>query len=167
MTLAVQRRSASAKPSRVVVDHFQRLVDPVDAFADGLALACQLCVEVGDLVDRVDVQQLLEARLEARQVIAAQAGEHALVLGQGGQAHIGLDRLGLELFLEAAHGVDDALGQPRQTPVFGVDALLQPAAQVLLAVVAGLHTQLVLAQRLCAPAFQSSELSVRQRRFVP
>jgi hypothetical protein len=44
------------------------------------------------------------------------------------QAHVHLDGLGLELLLEAAHRIDDALGQTRQALVLGVDALLQPLA---------------------------------------
>ena len=138
-----------------------------DALLDGLALAGELGVEVGDLVDRVDVEQLLEARLESRQVVALQSGEHPLVLRQRGQAHVHLDGLGLELLLEAAHGVDDALGQTGQALVLRVDALLQPLAHLLLPVVAGLDRQLMLAQRLRAPAIQALNLRRGQRQVVP
>ena len=120
----------------VVVDLAQGLVDVGDALLDGFALARQLRVEIGDLVDGVDVQELLEARLEARQVVALQAGEQAFILRQCRECNVHFGRLGLELLLETAHGIDDALGKARQALVLHVDASLQPVAQLLLAVVA-------------------------------
>jgi len=120
----------------VVVDGGERLVDEVHPLLDRLSFAGELGVEVGDLVDGVDVQELLEARLEARQVVALQAGEQAFILRQCRECNVHFGRLGLELLLETAHGIDDALGKARQALVLHVDASLQPVAQLLLAVVA-------------------------------
>ncbi len=62
----------------VVVDLGQRGVDARDALADRLAPHRELRVEVGHLADGVLVEQLLEARLEARQVVGQQLVEHVL-----------------------------------------------------------------------------------------
>ncbi len=113
---------------------------------------------MGNLVDGVDVEQFLEARLEARQVVTLKAAEHALVLRQRRKGHVHLAGFGLEFLFDTAHGVDDALAQARQALVFGVDAVLQPLAQLLLAVVAGLYRQLMRTQRLRAPAVQALDL---------
>ncbi|MDZ7810476.1 MAG: hypothetical protein U5L11_10570 [Arhodomonas sp.] len=60
----------------VEVDAVQRAVDDVDALADALALAVEMGLEVGHLADGVLVEQRLEARLEAGQVVVLQARQH-------------------------------------------------------------------------------------------
>src|SRR5690606_37727520 len=86
--------------SRIVVDLAQRLVDVRDALLDGFALAGQLGIEVGNFVDRVDVEQFLESRNEAWQVVAAQLRQQVFVFKGRLEAGIHLDRLELERFLE-------------------------------------------------------------------
>src|SRR5690606_24565942 len=61
----------------------------------------------------------------------------------------------------------DALGQTGQALVFRVDPILQPPAQLLLPVVAGLDRQLMLAERFGTPAVEALELRLVQRRGVP
>ncbi len=139
--------------ARVVVDLRQRLVDARDAVADGFAFASELGVELRDLVDRVDVEQLLETALEARQIVGTQTLEHAAVLGQGLQAGIDLGGVELVGVLESRHRLDDALGSALQALALGVDLRLQLLAQRALAALAGLHRQrlpalVLLAQRL-------------------
>jgi hypothetical protein len=60
----------------IVVDLGERPVDARDALLDRLPLARQLRLEVGHFADGVLVQQLLEAGLEARQVVGLQLVEH-------------------------------------------------------------------------------------------
>lgn len=96
----------------------------------------------------------LKLRFEARQVVVLQILHQALELGQRGQADVDLGGLCLEGLLETAHGVDDALGQARETLVFGIDARLQAVAHVLFAVVAGFHRELVVAQDFGAPSLK-------------
>ena len=109
--------------------------------SDRFPLARELGVEIGDLVDGIDVEQFLETRFEARQVVVLQILHQALELGQRGQADVDLGGLCLEGLLETAHGVDDAFGQARETLVFGINARLQAVAHVLFAVVAGFHRE--------------------------
>ncbi len=68
------------------------------------ALAGQLRLKVGDLADGVLVQQFLEARLEARQVVGLQRVEHGAVLGGRRDAGIDLRRFQPEVFLVFGHG---------------------------------------------------------------
>ena len=74
----------------VVVDLGERLVDAGDAFLDGFPLARQLRLEVGDFADGVLVQQLLEARLETRQVVGLKRVEHRSEFAAGLDADIHL-----------------------------------------------------------------------------
>ena len=134
----------------VVVDLAQRLVDVGDALFDGFALTGQLGIEVGDFVDGVDVEQLLEARHKARQVVAVQLRKQVFVFKGPCQAGIHLGGFQLEALFEGGHGFDDFFGQTPQLDVFGINACLQPSAQVLLAVVAGLHAEWLFAQSFCA-----------------
>ncbi len=59
--------------------------------------------------------------------------------GSAEKAHVHFNGLDLELFLESAHGIDDAFGQASKALILRVDAVLQPLAHLLLAVVAGFH----------------------------
>ena len=134
----------------VVVDLGERGVDPFDALFDGLALAGELGVEIGDFVDSVDVEQFLEAGFEARQIVPVQLRQQGPVFVGGGG--IGVEFGGLQLvgLLEFGHGLDDFLGEPFQSLLFGVDARFQPRAHILLTVVTGLDTELMFTQSLVA-----------------
>ena len=96
------------------------------------------------LADGVLVEQFLEARHEARQVVGLQLGQHRAVLGARHHAGINLLRVELEGLLVLGHRAHDLLGQTRQLLVVGVDAFLQPAPHVLLAAVAGFNAEGVL-----------------------
>lgn len=53
-----------------------------------------------------------------------------------------------------AHCIDDLVPQARDFLVLGIDLVLQPFTHVTLAVIAGLHSQRVLAQGLFAHRLQ-------------
>ena len=145
------RRRTRLEPdvvARVVVDLAHRLVDAGDAFPNGLALAGELGLEVGDFADGVLVQQLLEPGLEARQVVGLQPVEHGAILEPGLDAGIHFGGVQRERLLERHHRLDDAVPEPPLAMVLGVYAGLEPLPHVLLAVVAGLHRQLMLGQGL-------------------
>jgi hypothetical protein len=135
----------------VVVDLRQGHVDARHPFLDGLALAVQLRLEVRHLADGVLVEQVLEARHEARQVVGLQLRQHVPVLRHRRHAGVDVLRFEPEGGPVLGHRANDLLTQARQLPVVGVDALLQPAAHVLFASVTGLHAQRVFAQGLGAP----------------
>src|SRR6185312_1751403 len=66
--------------TRVVVDGPQRGVDASNPLENRVALPSQLRLKGSDLADRVLVEQLLEALLEARKVVAYELGPHRTVL---------------------------------------------------------------------------------------
>jgi len=138
----------------VVVDLAQGLVDPLDALLDGLALAGELRLEIGHLSDGVLVEQFLEARLEAGQIVGLQLVEHGAVFA--GRVDRDIHFLGLQRIRGAvgAHGVDDPVAQPLDAAVLGVDPGLEPVAQVPLTVVAGFDGERLLVQRFAAQGFQ-------------
>jgi hypothetical protein len=95
----------------VVVDLGQRGVDARDALADRLAPHRQLGVEVGHLADGVLVEQFLEARFEARQVVGLQLVEHLAVLEDRFDAGVDFGGIELELLLVGDHRLDDPVAQ--------------------------------------------------------
>ena len=143
---------------RVVVDLRQRLVDAGDALLDGLALALQLRLEMRHIADRVLVQQFFEAGDKSRQIVGLELGQHAGVLGPGGDAGIDLRGLELEPVFVFGHRADYSLGQPRQLLVVVVDPLLQPTPHVLLAAVAVLDAQALAALDLGSPGFDAANV---------
>src|SRR3569832_1938030 len=96
--------------AEVEVDLTERLDDVGNAIFDGLALAGQLCVEIGDLVIGSNVEQFLIPGDEARQVVAVQQCQQILVLKGCFEAGVYLGGFELECVLEGDHGLDDLLG---------------------------------------------------------
>jgi hypothetical protein len=146
----------------VVVDLRQRGVDARDALADRLAPHCQLGVEVGHLADGVLVEQFLEARLEARQVVGLQLVEHVAVFEDRFDAGIDLGGVELELLLVGDHRLDDPVAQQVELACFGIHPRLQPDAGLLLAVFARFNAELMLAE--CLAAHRVEALEVRRLR---
>ena len=75
----------------------------------------------------------------------------------------------LKSSLKAAHGLDDLVAQARELLVLGVDARLQPVAQLLFAVVAGFHRQLrarPAPRRACASSGGNAAPCALERRLV-
>src|SRR5690606_28403613 len=139
---------------RVVVDLLQRGVNRVDALSNLLPLAMQLRLEVRDLADRVLVQQVLEALLEARQVVDAELLEHRTIFVRGLYAHVHFAGLDRPVVLVAAHRIDDPLEQALELLGLRIDPGLQPIPHVALAVVARFDGQAVLAERVGAHRFE-------------
>src|SRR5690606_41051390 len=67
---------------------------PYTTLFRSIPLPRELAIEQRDLLDGVVLEQLSEARLEPRQVIALQGGEHPFVLVERGHTHVHLDGLG-------------------------------------------------------------------------
>ena len=162
--LRLQRDEAAG----VVVDLRQRFVDVRDALLDRFALPVQLRLEVGHLADRVFVQQLLEAGHEARQIVGVQLVQHRAEFGAGGDAGIHLLRVELERLFVFGHCTHDLFAQAGELLVFGIDLLLQPAAHLLLTVVAGFQAERLFAEGLFAQAVDRLEMACVQgmRRVV-
>src|SRR5690606_25499788 len=142
---------------RVVVDLLQRGVNRVDALSNLLPLAMQLRLEVRDLADRVLVQQVLEALLEAREVVGAELLEHRAIFVRGLYAHVHFAGLDRPVVLVAAHRIDDPLEQALELLGLRIDPGLQPIPHVALAVVARFDGKAMLAERVGAHRFELRE----------
>jgi hypothetical protein len=141
----------------------QRAVDAVDPLAHELALAIELRLEIGDLADRVLVQQFLEAGLETRQVVGRETRQHCTILAGRRDARIGFLRLQRVIAAIGLHRLDDLLGEPAQLVILGVDPRLQPVAHVAFAVVAGFDRQGGRVRHLAEQCFEARE-GLRARR---
>ncbi|KFB71132.1 MAG: hypothetical protein AW09_003746 [Candidatus Accumulibacter phosphatis] len=115
-------------------------------------------VEVGHFTDGVLVEQFLETRLEARQVVSLQLVEHLAVFEKRFDAGIDLGGVELELLLVGDHSLDDSVAQQIELAGFGLDPPLQPGTRLVFAMLAGLDAERMLAERFVAHAIEAIEV---------
>jgi hypothetical protein len=116
----------------IVFDAGERGVDDADALLDLVPAALEVSLKRRHAVDRLLVEQILEARLEARQIVVGERLQPALVFRQRRSARVHFHGVRRIHGLVALHLFYDALAQPSCGLVVRVDLRLHGAAHRLL-----------------------------------
>lgn len=152
--IRAQLRLQNDIAARVIVNLTQGFVDPANPLLDGFSLSGQLPVEVGDFIDRIDVEQLLETLLKPREVVTIKLLQQVAILIAS--IEIGIELAGLQFvgLLECDHGPYDPVPQPLEHFGLSIHFPLQRFTHFTLGIVARLNGKQTVHQDLAAQGLQ-------------